>query len=73
MMTSDKNFKMWKSTKTKLALMKGTKEDKSNYKKMMINAQLHEEAARRAALRSKDSGGEEGKGKSRGRGAIAPE
>ena len=68
-MTPDKNFKMWKSTKTQMALMKGTKEDKNHYKKMMIDAQLCYESAKRAALKSKDY--TEGKGKSRG--AVAPE
>ena len=54
-MTPDKNFRMWKSTKTQIASMAGTKEDRNHYKKMMIDAQLCEEAARRAALRSKDT------------------
>lgn len=67
-MTPDKNFKMWKSTKGQIALMKGTTEDRNHYKKMMIEAQLCEEAARRAALKSKDN---ESKGKSRG--AVAPD
>jgi hypothetical protein len=69
MMTPDKNFKMWSSTKTQMALMKGSKEDKNHYKKMMIDAQLCFESAKRAALKSKDHN--EGKGKSRG--AVAPE
>jgi len=68
-MTPDKNFRMWKSTKTQMALMKGSKEDKNHYKKMMINAQLCEETARRAALRSNDNKEKGG----RGRGAVAPE
>lgn len=66
---TDKNFKMWKSTKTQMALMKGTKEDKNHYKKMMIDAQLCYESAKRAALKSKDH--TESKGKSRG--AVAPD
>lgn len=53
-MTPDKNFKMKSSYKGILALMKGSKEDRSHMKKMLIDAQLHEEAARRAALKSKD-------------------
>jgi hypothetical protein len=53
-MTPDKNFKMKSSYKGILALMKGSKEDRSHMKKMFIDAQLHEEAARRAALKSKD-------------------
>ena len=69
-MTPDKNFKMWKSTKTQIALMKGSKEDKNHYKMMMIDAQLCYESAKRAALKSKDVGNEN-KGKPRG--AVAPE
>lgn len=53
-MTPDKNFKMWKSTKTAIALMGGSNENRSQYKRMMIDAQLTEEAARRASLKSKD-------------------
>lgn len=53
-MTPDKNFRMKSSTKGMIALMRGSKEDKAHFKKMMIDAQLHEEAARRAALKSKD-------------------
>ena len=53
-MTPDKNFKMKSSYKGILALMKGSKEDRSHLKRMLIDAQLHEEAARRAALKSKD-------------------
>lgn len=54
MMIPDKNFKMKQSTKRMVALMKGSKADKNQFKNMMIQAQLHEEAARRAALKSKD-------------------
>jgi len=70
MMTPDKNFKMWKSTKTQMSLMKGSKEDKNHFKKMMIDAQLCFESAKRAALKSKDTGGDS---KGRSRGAVAPE
>lgn len=68
-MTPDKNFRMWKSTKTALALGKfKDAHDKGAFKRMMIDAQLHEESARRAALKSKES---EFGGKSRG--AVAPD
>lgn len=53
-MVPDKNFRMKSSIKGMLALMKGSKEDRNHFKKMMIDAQLSEEAARRAALKSKD-------------------
>jgi len=69
-MTPDKNFKMKSTTKTMLAL--GTfknAQERGEFKRMMIDAQLHEEAARREALKSKDVG--ESKGKSRG--AVAPD
>lgn len=56
-MIPDKTFKMKKESKVMIALMKGSKEDKNYFKRMMINAQLHEEAARRAALKSKDNEG----------------
>ena len=69
MMTPDKNFRMKPQIKAMISLMKGSKEDRNHFKKMMIDAQLCEEAARRAALKSKDTN--EGKGKPRG--AVAPE
>lgn len=53
-MIPDKNFKMKRSTKIVMALMKGSKEDRNHFKHMMIDAQLHEEAARRANLKSKE-------------------
>ena len=68
-MTPDKNFRMWASTKVALAL--GSYKDaheRGHFKRMMISAQLSEEAARRAALKSKD----DNKG-GRTRGAVAPE
>jgi hypothetical protein len=69
MFAPDKNFKMWKSTKTSMALMKGTKEDRNHFKKMMIQAQLAYEAAKRAALKSKE--GKKDFGPTRG--AVAPD
>lgn len=69
MMTPDKNFKMWPSTKGRIASLKGSKEDKNHLKRMMIDAQLCYESAKRAALKSKDAGDTKGKP----RGAVAPE
>jgi hypothetical protein len=68
-MTPDKNFRMSKSTKCEMALMKGTTEDRFNFKKAMIDAQLCEHAAKRASLKSRDDK------MSRGptRGAVAPD
>jgi hypothetical protein len=70
-MTPDKNFKMNSASKCMIALMKGSKEDKNHFKKMLIQSQLCEEAARRASLKSKDHGDNKNKGVSRG--AVAPE
>ena len=70
-MTQDKNFRMKSTIKTTLALMTGTKENKAGWKRMFIDAQLCEESARRAALKSKDTGMGDSRGKSRG--AVAPE
>lgn len=50
-MTADKNFRMNKSTKYLLATL--PKGQRGNFKKSMVSAQLSEEAARRASLRSK--------------------
>lgn len=66
-MTPDKNFRMAPRFKSMLALMKGTKENRNSWKKMFIDAQLHEEAARKSNLKSKDNEG------GRSRGATAPD
>ena len=42
----DRNFKMSKTAKTMIALMKGTQEQRNQYKRMMIQAQLAAEAAK---------------------------
>jgi len=68
-MTPDKNYRMAPQIKTMITMMKGTSEQKSAWKRAMIDAQLCEESARRAALKSKDNGDNKGKG----RGAVAPE
>ena len=55
-MISGKYFKMSSSTKTFLALGNwSSKEARNEFKRAMIDAQVSEEAARRAALRSKTS------------------
>lgn len=70
-MTPDKNFKMKSSTKAVLALHKfKNAHERGEFKRMMIEAQLQEEAARRAALKSKDN---ESKFSGKPRGAVAPE
>ena len=70
-MTPDKNFRMKATIKSSLSLMRGSKEQKVGWKHAMIDAQLCEESARRAALKSKEVEGSRGGGKSRG--AVAPE
>ena len=65
-MTPDKNFRMKKSYKTMLALLKGTADQRHGWKHTFIDAQLHEESAKRAAMKSKDNDG-------RSRGAVAPD
>ena len=52
-MTPDKNFRMKSEYKSMITLMGGTPEQRSHLKKMLIQAQLHEEAARKAALKAK--------------------
>lgn len=54
MASSDKNFKMWRSTKTAIALLKGDAHEKGHFKRMMIQSQLAYEAAKRAALKAKE-------------------
>jgi len=70
-MTPDKNFRMKQSTKIMVALFKGTTESRNSFKRAMIEAQLCEEAARRASLKSNDSKDKTPRGVSRG--AVAPE
>jgi hypothetical protein len=53
-MTPDKNFRMKSTTKTLLAVGNFRNvEDRNQFKRMMIQAQLAEEAARRAAFKAK--------------------
>lgn len=69
MLSPDKNFRMLNSTKTAMATMVNANE-RNEFKRLMINAQLIEEAAHRASLKSRDN-----KESNRGapRGAVAPE
>lgn len=55
-MTSDKNFRMSKTSKRMLALMPKMHDAhfRGHYKSLLIDSQLSEEAAKRAALKSKD-------------------
>lgn len=66
-MTPDKNFKMTPQTKTLIALSGGSRDVRMSFKRMMIDALLHEEAAKKASLRSKDNKDNRGKP----RGAVA--
>jgi hypothetical protein len=55
MHTPDKNFKIKRATKSALSLTKFTDAHaRGAWRRAMINAQLSEEAAQRAALKSKD-------------------
>lgn len=54
-MTPDKNFRMTKANKTMIALMPNADaHSRGQFKRMLIEAQLCEEAAKRQALKSKD-------------------
>lgn len=65
-MAADKHFKMGNGIKTALALTSfKDSHARGAYKRLMVESQLAEEAARRASLKTKDS--------SRTRGAVAPE
>ena len=70
-MTPDKTFRMKPQIKTMLTLTKfKDAHERGAWKRGMIDSQLCEEAAKRAALKSKDvDGGNKGKP----RGAVAPE
>lgn len=55
-MTPDKNFRMAPSSKALLALLPGNTDAhaRGHFKRSLIQAQLAEEAARRASLKSKE-------------------
>jgi hypothetical protein len=67
-LTPDKNFRFNRASKMVMALLP-TKEARSVYKSTMIQAQLADEAAKRASLRSRDDKAPRGVS----RGAVAPE
>ena len=54
MIKSDKNFRISKRAKTMVALLQSTS-DRSHLRKMLIQAELSAEAARRQSLKSKGS------------------
>lgn len=54
-MTPDKNFRLKSRYKAMIALSGGNAHDRGAFKRALIDAQLCEEAAHRAALKSKDS------------------
>jgi hypothetical protein len=54
MAISDKNFKLSKSAKRMAALLRGSKEDKNHFKRMMIAAQVKEEAVIKTRLKGRD-------------------
>ncbi len=54
---SDKNFRMGKTEKAHLALMKGTKDQKDHWKKMLIDAQISEQECRQNPTKLRCSDG----------------
>jgi hypothetical protein len=71
MMTPDKNFRMKPQLKTMLTLTKfKDAHERGAWLRGMIDAQLCEESARRAALKSKDH---DSSAKGKPRGAVAPD
>ena len=73
-MTPSNRFVLSKSTKMMLAMMPGTKADRANFRSSMVQAELAEEAAKRASLKSKDhkdsNGGSKGSKRTHG-GSVA--
>jgi hypothetical protein len=53
-MTTDKNFKMSKSSKRMIASI-SSKEGRNAFKQVIANAQATEERARRTSMKSKES------------------
>ncbi len=53
MASPDKNYRMSKAAKTKIALMCNTPQERNHLKKLLIDGELCIEAARRASLKSK--------------------
>jgi len=53
MIRPDKNYKMSRAAKTKVALMCKSNEERNHLKALLIQAELSAESARRQALKSK--------------------
>ena len=60
MIKPDKNFNMTRASKTKIALMCKTSEERSVLKNALIQAELSAAAAHRASLKSKGTGNSRG-------------
>jgi hypothetical protein len=53
-MKTDKNFRLSKTTKRMLALMKGTAQERNAFKRMMVEAEYSEARAKLAKLKDKE-------------------
>jgi hypothetical protein len=53
MIRPDKNYRMSRASKTKIALMCKTDDERNHLKSMLIQCELSAEAARKQALKSK--------------------
>lgn len=60
MIKPDKNYKMSKTSKRKIALMCKNTDERNHLKRMLIEGELAAEAARRSALKSKGAKGKDG-------------
>jgi hypothetical protein len=60
MIRPDKNYKMSRAAKTKVALMCNSAEERNHLKTMLIQAELSAESARRQALKSKGNKSKDG-------------
>ncbi len=60
MIRPDKNYKMSRATKTIVALMCNSAEERNHLKTMLIQAELSAESARRQALKSKGNKSRDG-------------
>jgi len=57
MIKPDKNYRMTKTSKRKIALMCKNADERNHLKELLIQGELAEEAARRASLKSKGAKG----------------
>ncbi len=53
-MATDKHFKLSKSTKRLMASLKGSSQDRSSFKELMISAQVREESFQKSRLKSRE-------------------